>query len=122
MVNTNEFGQPVGNGLGGWVPPPMILDVVLNGRYVRLRPLIVDDVEIVYSVLVQARLDLWTYMPFGPFYSVDDASEYLHHMLDQSDWRPYIIEVDGLVQGFMSYMRINPSDGVIEIGSIVFSP
>jgi len=104
------------------MPPPMIPDAVLNGAYVRLRPLIVDDAEIVYSVLVQARPDLWTYMPFGPFYSADDASEYFRYMLDQSDWRPYIIEVDGLVQGFMSYMRINPPDGVIEIGSIVFSP
>jgi hypothetical protein len=28
MLNTNEFGQPVGNDPGGWVPPPMILDVV----------------------------------------------------------------------------------------------
>jgi RimJ/RimL family protein N-acetyltransferase len=122
MLNTNEFGQPVGNDLGGWVPPPMIAGAVLNGKYVRLRPLIFDDAEIVYSLLVQARPDLWTYMPFGPFYSVDDASEYFRYMLDQSDWQPCIIEVDGLVQGFMSYMRVKPSDGVVEIGSIVFSP
>lgn len=122
MLNTNEFGQPVGNDLGGWVPPPMIPDVVLNGRYVRLRPLIVEDAESVHAVLAQAHPDLWTYMPFGPFYSIDDASEYFRYMLGQSDWRPYIIEVDGLVQGFKSYLRINPPDGVVEIGSIVFSP
>jgi RimJ/RimL family protein N-acetyltransferase len=122
MLNTNDFGQPVGEDLGGWMPPPMISDAVLDGAYVRLRPLTIDDSESVYAVLGQARHDLWTYMPFGPFYAVDDASEYLSYMLDQSDWRPYIIEADGLVQGFNSYMRINPPDGVIEIGSIVFSP
>jgi RimJ/RimL family protein N-acetyltransferase len=122
MSNTNEFGQPLGNDLGGWLPPPMISDAVLNGKHVRLRPLTFDDAKIVYSLLAQARPDLWTYMPFGPFYSVDDASEYFRYMLDHSNWQPYIIEVDGLVQGFMSYMRVKPSDGVIEIGSIVFSP
>ena len=122
MSNTNDFGQPIGNDLGGWVSPPTIPDTVLDGSYVRLRPLTVDDAETVYAALGQARDDLWTYMPFGPFDSVDDASEYLSYMVDQSDWQPYIIEVDGFVQGFKSYLRINPSDGVIEIGSIVFSP
>lgn len=100
----------------------MIPDAVLSGTHVRLRPLTVDDAEAVYSALGQARHDLWTYMPFGPFYSVDDASGYLRYMVEQADWRPYIIETGGLVQGFMSYLRINPPDGVIEIGSIVFSP
>lgn len=104
------------------MPPPMIPDTVLDGTYVRLRPLTVDDAETVFVAVGQARHDLWTYMPFGPFYSVDDASEYLRYMVDQPDWRPYIIEVDGLVQGFNSYLRIKPSDGVLEIGSIVFSP
>ncbi len=122
MSNTNEFGQAVGNHLAGWVPPPMIADAVLNGTYVRLRPLTVDDAETIYSALGQARHDLWTYMPFGPFYSVNDTSEYLRYMVDQADWRPYIIDVEGFVQGFKSYLRIKPADGVIEIGSIVFSP
>ncbi len=122
MPRTNDFGQPVGDDLGGWAPPPMIPDAVPNGNHVRLRPPTVDDAETVYTALRQARHDLWTYMPFGPFYSVDDASEYLRDMLDLADWRPYVIEVDGLVQGLKSYLRIAPSDGVIEIGSIVFSP
>lgn len=122
MPRTNGFGQPVGDDLGGWAPPAMISDAVLIGNHACLRPLAVDDAETVYSALRQARHDLWTYMPFGPFYSVDDASEYLRYMLDLADWRPYIIEVEGIVQGFMSYLRIVPSDGVIEIGSIVFSP
>jgi RimJ/RimL family protein N-acetyltransferase len=122
MSNRNDFGQPIGEDLGGWVPPPMIPDAVLNGRHVRLRRLTVDDAETVYATLGQVRQDLWTYMPFGPFYSVEDASDYFTYMVDQPDWRPYIIEVDGLVQGFNSYLRINPHDGVIEIGSIVFAP
>jgi RimJ/RimL family protein N-acetyltransferase len=122
MSNTNDFGQPVGDDLGGWMPPPMIPNPALDGDYVRLRPLTVHDAETVYPALRQASHDLWTYMPFGPFYSVDDASGYFSYMVDQPDWRPYIIEVNGLVQGFNSYMRINPPDGVIEIGSIVFSP
>jgi RimJ/RimL family protein N-acetyltransferase len=122
MSNTNDFGQPVGDDLGGWMSPPMIPNPALDGHYVRLRPLTVHDAETVYPALRQASHDLWTYMPFGPFYSVDDASGYLSYMVDQPDWRPYIIEVNGLVQGFNSYMRVKPSDGVIEIGSIVFSP
>jgi RimJ/RimL family protein N-acetyltransferase len=122
MSNTNDFGQPIGKELAGWAPPPMIPDGWLSGNHVRLRPLNVDDAAPVLSALGQARHDLWTYMPFGPFHSLDDASGYLRYMVDQLDWRPYIIETTGLVQGFMAYLRIKPADGVLEIGSIVFSP
>lgn len=122
MSNTNDFGQPVGNNLAAWVPPSMISDAVLSGSHARLRPLSVDDSKAVYATLRQAPEDLWTYMSFGPFHSVEGASEYFSKMVTQSDWRPYIIKMDGHVQGLSSYLRANPPDGVIEIGSIVFSP
>jgi RimJ/RimL family protein N-acetyltransferase len=35
---------------------------------------------------------------------------------------PYAILVDGKPVGFLSYLRIDPRGGVIEIGSIVFAP
>ncbi len=37
-------------------------------------------------------------------------------------WQPYAIVVKGVALGFMSYLRIDPPNGVLEIGSIVLAP
>ena len=38
------------------------------------------------------------------------------------DWIPYAIEVEGAVRGFASYLRLDPPNGAVEIGSILYSP
>jgi RimJ/RimL family protein N-acetyltransferase len=121
-MTTNEFGRPVGRDLGDWTPPPMIPHEVIEGVHVTLRPLEPDHAVAVYEALAAAPDDLWTYMPWGPFRSADELRELFENLLALPDWRPYAIEVDGVLEGFHSYLRINPGDGVIEIGSIVFSP
>ncbi len=119
----NEHNQPVGDTLGSWQPPGSPDHVALRGRTVDVVPL---DPTVhgpaLYECLSEAPDALWTYMGFGPFADPLSIEEALQTMVDASDWLPYTFVVDGSPTGFASYLRIQPRDGVIEIGSIVFAP
>lgn len=75
-----------------------------------------------YDVLADAPDSLWTYMTFGPFADRADLEDTLVEMTNQPDSLPYVILVDDEALGFACYLRIDPPHGVIEIGSITFSP
>jgi RimJ/RimL family protein N-acetyltransferase len=68
--------------------------------------------------------DLWTYLPVGPFDTLEDftalqrerenSSDPLHYaILDRSSEKPV---------GSIAYLRITPEHGVIEIGHVLFTP
>lgn len=120
---TNAHGQPVGFDLSGWTSPGTPEPRVLSGRTVTVSPLDLDrDVRPLFDALSTAPESLWTYMAFGPFANVADLAETLQRMCDDPSWQPYAISVSGVPEGFASYLRIQPPEGVIEIGSITFSP
>jgi RimJ/RimL family protein N-acetyltransferase len=120
VTNTNDFDQPVGPGLGDWVPPTTFEPVALKGAYVALEPMVVGDGKAIFTALADEPDSLWTYMGFGPFSNSAEVEEMVTSMLDKGDWSPYIVVVDDRVRGFLSYLRIDNPGGVIEIGSIVF--
>lgn len=122
MTHTNEYGQPVGSDLRGWSPPPFIAHEALRGRHVMARPPGSDDPAAVYEAFGEAPGSMFTYMSFQPFSDPADVAALLSFMDAAEDWLGYVFEVDGRVEGFAAYLRINPGDGVIEIGSIMFSP
>ncbi|HEX6220979.1 MAG TPA: GNAT family protein, partial [Acidimicrobiia bacterium] len=120
---SNEAGQLVGDALGDWRPPPFPPAVALQGATVGLEPLEHEGHGPgLWRALQEAPLETWTYMTFGPFRGYDDFAATLRSIAEPDDWLLYAIIVDGEPQGFAAYLRINPGDGVIEIGSIVFSP
>lgn len=94
----------------------------LDGRYASLRPLVESDAADLYAVLGDADPALWTYMSFGPFSSVDEVAATITQLRTSPGWLPYVILAEGRPAGFASYLRIDPAAGVLEIGSIVFSP
>lgn len=123
MSVANEFGQPVGNTISGWAPPTLPRNVPLSGRTTVLEPLQWSRHGVsLFEVFSASSDDLWTYMTFGPFSSPEDLEETIDWMNSQEDWLPYAIVVDGNALGFASYLRIDPPQGVIEIGAIVLSP
>lgn len=122
MTTRNAHGQPIGPPLGGWAPPPYPPSAVLEGRHVTLEPLDpARHASHLHESLGGAPESLWTYMSIGPFKDASGLNEALSEMTDHPDWFPYTISVDRRPLGFASYLRIQPGDGVIEIGSIVLS-
>jgi len=117
-----QFGAP----LGDWHPPAAPLGQVLMGQYAELEPL---DATRHSSDLHAANQqdtagDIWDYLPYGPFGSVDEYSAWVREIQGIGDPFFYAIKdlETGKFCGVASYLRINPAFGSIEVGHINFAP
>ncbi|WP_457647292.1 GNAT family N-acetyltransferase [Profundibacter sp.] len=120
MVKDVELGRELTN----WTPPPRPSAPVLEGCYARLERL---DADCHAEELFQANLldtSIWDYMSHGPFSSADAYSEWVRNAAALDDPFYYAIRnlESGRAEGVASYLRIKPEMGVIEVGSIVFTP
>ena len=122
----NALGQPIGEPLAGWQPRPLPPRTPMEGRFCRLEPL---DPERHAAELFEAnRLDAegrnWTYLPVGPFERLDDFRRWMDAKCLGPDplFHAIIDRASGRAVGFASYLRIDPANGVIEVGHITYSP
>ncbi len=122
----NEHGQPIGFALPGWTPPPRPPRQTLTGQYCRVEPL---DIESHAAELHRANnLDpggrAFTYLSSGPFDSLESYRQWISATcLGNDPLFHAIIDSDtGKAVGVASYMRIDPPNGVIEVGHLNFSP
>lgn len=94
----------------------------MQGRFCRLEQ--VDPLRH-GKELFQAFSDetLWTYLPCGPFASVSEFQAFIEKHLLGNDMIGFaILDQTGRAVGLASYLRIEPLQGSIEVGGIVFSP
>ncbi|MGF6874660.1 GNAT family N-acetyltransferase [Paraburkholderia sp. MM5477-R1] len=122
----NAYGQPIGAPLPGWhgVQPPG--REPLGGRYCRLEAVDVErhaaDLFDAYGSATDGRD--WTYLAVGPFDSLAAYRERLTQMAASKDPLHYAV-IDlatGKPVGTLSLMRIDPANGVIEVGHVTYSP
>ena len=114
----------LGKALPGWSPRPLPSRKILEGRYTRLEPLDPskhgDDLVAVFGT---TDPNSWAYLFHGPF--ADDAGlrQWLAGSAVAAGNVCYaIIDLaSGRAAGIASYMRMDPANGVIEVGSIHFS-
>ena len=115
-----QLGAPVED----WSPRDRPQRRVLAGSTVRLEPV---DPSVHSRALFEASNDprdpdLWTYLSVGPFPDEDSFTRWIESTA-RSDDPHFFVVVDqntGLPGGMVSYMRIVPEHGVIEIGFIWF--
>jgi RimJ/RimL family protein N-acetyltransferase len=98
----------------------------MRGAHVLLRPLDPDvDAEPLYAVshLPLGDPTIWTYLPDGPYESVEQLRSMLTAVAELNDPIYTAIVPNGHEQplGIASYLRITPEFGVIEIGHIWFA-
>ena len=123
---TNEFGQAIGCDLPDWTARELPAPVIMEGRFCRLEPINADrhaaDLHAAFSSAPDGRL--WTYMAVGPFADALAYCDYLASLETSADPRHYaVIDLgSGKAVGTMALMRIDPKNGVIEVGSVTFSP
>lgn len=123
--HVNAFGQPIGFPVPSWSPRPRPERVVLEGRFCRLEPL---DAERHTADLYEANQADdgrgWTYLGYGPFASQADYREWVAKAAASEDPLFYaIIEArSGRAVGVATLMRIDPANGVIEVGNIKYAP
>jgi RimJ/RimL family protein N-acetyltransferase len=123
MTQVNEHGQPIGDPLDSWEPPPFPSSKGLAGTHVGLDPL--DSMTHgpdLAAAFEGAPESLWTYLSFGPFADEHGLIAAVDGMTGLPDRQPYAVTVDGAALGFASYLRIDRPNGVLEIGSIGLAP
>ncbi|TDD38807.1 GNAT family N-acetyltransferase [Saccharopolyspora elongata] len=129
----NELSQPVGQPVPGWTPRPVPTTPVLKGRYCQLERLDPHRhaEELFDADQLDTRGESWTYLPYGPFTTLTDYRQWGQQVHGDDDPIFYAIIAtdqqdlaDGHPRavGVLSFLRIQPEIGVIEIGHVHYSP
>lgn len=120
----NQYGQPIGASLPEWSPRPAPKRVGMNGRTCRVEPL--DTVRHGPDLFAAYRDDIpgWTYLFVGPFDGEETFLDWLKQAAATDDplFFTIIDAATGQSIGMASYMRIDRSNGVIEVGHIHYAP
>lgn len=126
ITETNALGQPIGRPLAHWNAPPFPAKKDMAGRFCRVESL--DPVRHAKALFDANSRDadgrMWTYLGCGPFNSFEEYSALLVKQAASIDPSFYAISdlVTNDAVGIASYMRIDPPNGVIEVGHLAFSP
>ena len=124
-MTTNRLGQPIGEAVVDWMPPPRPPRAVLSGAYARLEPLDsarhAQDLWEAYAADVDGRN--WTYLAHGPYAEQSEFTAWTHAASATLDPLFFAIaDRSGRAVGVASYLRIAPEAGSIEVGHINLSP
>jgi RimJ/RimL family protein N-acetyltransferase len=103
--------------MGPWTP---VGPVTLTGRYVTLRPLSASDADELWAC--SRDESVWRFLAYGPWASADEYRPWLAAAAESTDPVFLTVLVDGRPRGVVSYLRIEPAHGVVEIGHIWYAP
>jgi RimJ/RimL family protein N-acetyltransferase len=119
----NHLGQPIGDPVQGWTPPPRPPRAALTGRYCTVAPLDPAHGRSLWEAVAADREGRnWTYLMQEPPASFDAYADWLGRAAATDDPRFHDIVVSGTAVGVAAYLRIAPEAGSIEVGHINFSP
>jgi RimJ/RimL family protein N-acetyltransferase len=122
----NHLGQPIGLALPDWTPPPFPPRATLTGRFCRIEPLSIErhaaDLYAANSLDTEGRM--WTYLAYGPFADMNAYVAWMTRACQSTDplFHAIIDSATDKAVGVCSYLRIDPTNGVIEVGGLAFSP
>jgi RimJ/RimL family protein N-acetyltransferase len=126
IERVNSFGQPIGPELPDWLPPPRPGRSLLEGRFCRVEPLDVarHARELHGANSLDADGRMWTYLFNGPFASFDDYRAWLEPRPASDDplFFAFVDKARAQAVGVGAYLRIDPPNGVVEVGHLAFSP
>ncbi len=122
----NHLGQAVGLVVEAWTPPSLPRRQGIEGEYCRLEPLDTgrhaEDLFAAYALDAEGRN--WTYLPYGPFESAEAFRAWMEPNCAVADPLFFAVvdrETNKAI-GIVSYLRINPNSGSIEVGHLNYSP
>ena len=132
MTRVSDFSQPIGQPVGelvdGWRARPWPEPVTLEGRYVQVAPLSSTQYSDLYAgVCGPDDADLWTYRSIPKPTSLQDLWMHLARLVDAADVVPFAFipkegERAGRASGVAGYCAIDPGNGRIEVGGVLFGP
>jgi RimJ/RimL family protein N-acetyltransferase len=120
-IRTNAHGQPIGTAVPDWPGAAMPTPVTMVGRYVRVEPLTSGHVADLFECTCADHQDReWTYLTEDrPPDLATLRSQVTAWMADPNSIPFTLVPLaTGRAAGRASYLRIDPLNGSLEIGSI----
>src|SRR5436305_4059016 len=114
---------PLGDPVPGWTPVERPRRAPMRGRHVLLRPLdAAADAPSLYAASHPPAGDAatWTYLPYGPYGTPGDLQQELEAFEASDDPLFFTAVTERGPSGIVSYPRITPEHGAIEVGHIWF--
>lgn len=121
---SGKADRPVGARVDGFAPPPQPGPAVIGGRSVRLERLDPDRHAGPIHEAAAGADWIWDYLGYGPFASAADYAAWAQGVAGGGDplFYAFVDSGGGRALGLGSFLRIDPGNGVIEIGHILITP
>jgi RimJ/RimL family protein N-acetyltransferase len=122
----NHLGQPIGPDIPHWSPRPALPETPMDGVHCRLERL--DPTRHSGELQANNALDTegrnWTYLPYGPFATVEEHRAWAESVAAGQDPQFWAIVAagPGRAVGVASLLRTDRANGVTEVGHINYSP
>ena len=110
--------------LTNWQPTPLPAAVTLAGYWVALEPLSAARHAHSLWQAVVGQDEVWTWLADGPYSSEEDLADAVLAKETGSAARFFAIvpRSTSTAAGYASLMRMDPANGVVEVGNVMFSP
>ncbi|MCC6703420.1 MAG: GNAT family N-acetyltransferase [Thermomicrobiales bacterium] len=117
--------RPLGEPLPDWTPRPTAVAVRIEGRAVNVEPLdVVRHAADLFEAAQGEGSDPWlyTYLGSGPFETFDGFRGWLEGFAADPGLGVFVVidRASGRAIGCASMMRMDPANGVVEIGNIFY--
>ena len=122
----NHLGQPIGFPLPDWTARARPPRTPMEGRLCRIEPIDVErhSADLHAANLMDKEGRNWTYLAYGPYEQLADYRQWMHTtcLSDDPLFHAVVDLKTGRAVGVASYLRIDPTSGVIEVGHINYAP
>ena len=116
--------MPELNSLAGWQPRSLPSPQLLAGSHVDLVPLNAESHAAALWKAVHDHDNVWNYLADGPYASESALRLAIEEKQagTAAAFLAIVPKTAGRAAGYASYMRIDPSNGVVEVGNILMTP
>ena len=110
--------------LSRWKPVAIPRPQSLEGQYVRLEPLSAERHAADLWSAVQGHDVVWDYLSDGPYGTEPDLRNAIQAKETGSGafFLAIVPKSTNKAEGYASYMRMDPANGVVEVGNILMTP
>ena len=111
---------PLGDPVPGWSARPWPSGATLAGRTAVLEALHARHASDLTAAWAGTDEAHWAYLPMDRPEGEVEVAGLVSGMVDDPEWVSYAVLVGGRAVGALSLMRVDPANGSIEIGAVVF--